>query len=433
MNRRLLAIVIPALLLPAGGWCCSNVYGIPGQGRMETWTVDLDGRRQMVSAFELDRSRWYVAHAYRLAPGGAANSINEEHAYEVHSGGRRYRLPLTGRAWPGHDFEWAPDGRRAAYLERGVDGVVRVRSFEVRKLGDPAAVETAWDPTAGATPAQVAAIASSRQVTGFAWGRADPSLFVVERFYTGSEASSRIVRCPPTSAPEDVLLVRGAIEPFAPLAGAESQLLYGTHDGLFVSDARGGVRTMPLPGVGIGNLDCSPVAPDALVFYRRAAVDSRGKEFRGVWLLQFERGQAVTEQLHAGMDVHSVWWSPRGTWVSWATASSVHYREADARNKPSTELSVYGVKGFAWDDEERRLAIVTGEHLLVHDRIAGTTVKVCSFETAGQTAFLADPSWIGDQVYLSHYVEAAGAVEPSPPGGRNLGPDVGPGRRARNR
>lgn len=429
--RQVMASALALLVLVPGlAWSGTSVYGIPSDCRVETWLLAVPGvgdaaapASERVSAVDM-QGRWAL-HAYRLAPGEQANAILDVDALELHWAGRRARLPIPAdRRRNGHGLEWASDGRRAALLEQHegpplVQGPARVRCFDVRRLERAEPAPVLYDPGSSGEGA-------IRTLGGVAWSPAGDALLALERRFP-SEADvveSAIVRVEvapgsldPRGPPRDVVRMEGVIDfmAVAPVGSRHLSLAFAAPAGLFVSDELG---TMPrrvggLPGLWLAHCEWSPVAPRLLLSYRRPAPLPDGTKVSGVVLVHLDRvggpaNRPWLERLHEHGDVHTLWWSPGGKWATWATRSGVGYcppggqvvEVCPAGSEPA------GITGARWDASERWLAITAGARLFVHDASDGSTRLVCDLGQ-GEPAFLADPVWIGDRVYLSRYVDLA--------------------------
>jgi hypothetical protein len=200
------------------------------------------------------------------------------------------------------------------------------------------------------------------------------------------------------------------------------RLAFGHREGLFVVDPKAGSvprRVSTLPAVGLTNIEWNPddKVEQLLLFFRNQSIGSDGTAFAGVVLVHLDRvGKAEQwcEQLYNGPDVHTLWFSPKGTYATWSGKEFVSYRKPlDPRDKlvvidcRDQAGGLLEVKGAHWHHNERYLAITAGSRLFVHDVEKAAkgekdaTVEVARFGDNDTLNFVAEPRWIGDQILLS--------------------------------
>jgi hypothetical protein len=201
-------------------------------------------------------------------------------------------------------------------------------------------------------------------------------------------------------------------------------IAFGHREGLFVVDPRPQQGNKPawrristLPAINLHNIEWNPTAPglgQLLLFFKQQVVSSDGSPLGGVVLVHLDRvghpekGEWV-EQLYDGLDVHTLWYSPRGGFATWATRNFVAYRRPlDGPDKTTQVVckadgTVLEVKGVHWHHGERYLAITAGSRLFVHDAETKTTTEVARFGDDDSLNFVAEPRWVGDKVLLSRF------------------------------
>ncbi|MBX3465730.1 MAG: hypothetical protein KF878_02390 [Planctomycetes bacterium] len=423
LTRSLSLGVLLVTLIGTPARACSNVHGIPGDCQMETWRVPTGagGAAPQRLTSVLMNGNW-TYHAYELSPDGQSLLVHLEDGFEIHRAGQppvrlKLDLPFTPR-----DVSWDPDSRRVAFwVAHAPPGGQRrkaVALLDVTALGaappgpDEVPYEVLYAPDEPFTP------------SGFAWAPDGQGLLVLEvgvvapggpeGRLTRVEVEGRAARTlAQTAGPFDFFFT-----PFGccdhrlrPRADATA-LLLGHETGLHAGDQAGSdLRRLPLPSKGVHNLDWQPVPGSDLValFFRRPARTPDGRTFVGVHLARLAEGAAAPEQVHDATNVHTLWFSPRGTHVGWASDEGVWYRRVEG--PPGKTVHVPApegapIKGFTWHDDEDRLAFTAGDALFVHD-LAAKSVREVWRAGRPETSFLAEPRFVGDDVLVSRFEDVS--------------------------
>lgn len=279
---------------------------------------------------------------------------------------------------PGHrtgGIEWAPDGSGAYFAELWDDdkGVVHgsIQRFLLGAEGQPPSIATVLSHSTG--------------IRYF-----NPP---VSRFQNGLG---------PSAAPFEVFV--------------------GAKDGcwLMKPDGKGLELLTPAPADTSDNLEWSPDPKHEklLINFFAPATGRNGAVLRGLYLVHLDRraqgktGEALFEQLHDKMDVHTIWFSPHGKYVTWVTWEGIYLREVDAAPdtvkriaiKESDKGAPLEIKGCAWNDAETKLAIAASNRLFVYDvaKDQKWTVARCGKDAR---TFTAEPVWRGDQVVFSTFTD----------------------------
>jgi WD40 repeat protein len=440
------------LLLAAGSpaSACTNIYGIPGECDMSTHLVDVPGvgltpLDAEPSVTELSRvhmsGRWSF-RAYSLAPDAQSNWIHYADGFEIHYAGRRRVFKDLEMLSNPRGVTWSPDSRRVAFWAPGVTQGVAL--LDVRHLDGEAPWEVVYDQNT---------LGGERNPFGIEWSPHGDAIYVLERFRDDDDdVFGVVVRVDlVTGEAEEVLRQRGMIDFLSAQGGHHRprllapdepfRLLLGLEAGLATCGPRGEeLRFLDgLPALGLHNLEWSPDDPNlVLLFYRRPSTGGDGRVIRGLYRLDLSSGQVT--QLSNETDTHTVWYSPNGTWTSWASPRGVSLlRDGDAEPRPLLPLGDDGrplhVRGLTWHRTERWVAYVAGLQLFVLDLETGDAREVARFEAYG---FLAEPQWSGDRLLVTLFVDkgertprprvpnfdfdldppAPGDVEPDRDGGR---------------
>ncbi|MGE0709485.1 MAG: hypothetical protein AB7T09_16020 [Planctomycetota bacterium] len=397
--------------------------------------------------------RW-ATHAYQRSCDGKTLFFQLEQGVRVQRGAERVDWKLDFGREP-RELRCAPDSRRAAFWARAEEGQAsaRIAIADLSSLTPTPRVQALYEPAAGHHP------------FGMEWSPDGEALFVVELVEARRGAQevreSALTRVEvPSGRTREVFRHPGPIDFFMPPVprlgggpGRDPSLLVGCEGGLFLVDPRDGARRRvpALPSTGLYDIEWSPDPRRDLValYFRFPAPGPDGRRATGVYLLDLDRLRAAgdragvdptafAEQLYEGRDVHTLWFSPRGTWITWATPEKVYLRRvgdpAARAQEPALELELPGpdgaparLKGVAWNDAETRLAITAENELWVYDlapaarpkgarptpeeeRVAALTGKLPHrYRIAAFPAgFAADPHWDGERVLVSLFERVKG-------------------------
>jgi hypothetical protein len=209
-------------------------------------------------------------------------------------------------------------------------------------------------------------------------------------------------------------------------SAAPYSILFGHRGGLFLVDPDGtNLRRVPsVPGIGLFNVAWSPdpARAQVLLFFRRPSFDAEGRAWQGVYLVDLgvaaKQGARVDDfALHLDdvLNDHTLWFSPRGTFVTWATWDKVCFRRIDEegvvvlRAPPPRDGAELDIKGCTWSDDETKLAYTVGDELWIHDLARHDSYQVAELGSSpamseGET-FLAEPRFVGGDVLVSRFTD----------------------------
>jgi len=191
------------------------------------------------------------------------------------------------------------------------------------------------------------------------------------------------------------------------------QILFGASDGFFISDSTGKTQEKleGIPADGLDDIEWSPGPEDMFATVsRHLSTDVKKQTFRGVNLVRPAKlgsgKPPAIEQLVDSMDVHTLLFSPKGKYVTFANKTWVKYREPGKKDIVTVTMIAGGaplaVNGFAWDLKEERLVITAGNGIYLHDPKTNTTKLVTSVGDPKKT-FTAEPDWRGNEVIFTAY------------------------------
>jgi len=349
----------------------------------------------------------FTNHAFVLSHDGRKLVVHREQALEVHASGRMTRLDMDLRANNPRSFYWNPDNRRALFLApvTSEHPNKRVAVMDIYDLQGEPPYEIAYEAPPDRLP------------FGVGWAPDGNAFYVIERVYEGATAFTAIrrVQLEPERSETEIARMLGLIEWFT---GPDSRyedgsgpseepfrILFGAMDGLYVTDPFGKRkrRVSTLPAVGLNNVEWHPTPGHelALLYFESPVRDAEGRVLKGTYLADLAPdAEEPVVQLDGEGDVHTLWFSPKGTYASWAAAEGVWFQRADdALGSAATHLRFVDEEGghlechgMAWSKDESRLAVAAGDRLYVYDVATGESEVAHRFEAEGEL-FTAEPAW----------------------------------------
>ncbi len=392
--------------------------------------------------------RW-THHAYRISHDEKTVIVHLEDGIQVIQGEKRVRYTMNLRAHNPREFLFSPDSKQVVFWAPTNEEHPnkRIALMDMTRLppGDPR-YSIVYDPAHGVQP------------FGMEWSPAGDALFVIERVSESGIAYTQIQRLemPSGGRPKLIVRVAGVIDFFMPpvsrfeSSGKKSrapyQIIFGAQDGLYLTDPHGRRqrRISKLPALGLHNIEWNPIEDknQVVLFFRFPVRGPDGRKFQGVYLVDLDKmgdrpedEDHFIEQLYEGVDIHTLWFSPKGTYVTWSSKSTLWFRRPEAAYDEVVELEVLDdegrplqMRGVTWNDDETRLAFTAENRVLVFDveRHLREQEEAAKAAAAGETAaaatedeeeeelppnpypiaefprgFAAEPVWMGEEVFLT--------------------------------
>lgn len=347
----------------------------------------------------------------------------------------------------------SPDGKTfMTYTLEGVDVVRDGQRFPIKAaMYSP---ELVWDPTSRyvayqviaeaaealmvldtkeqiPTPKEIYRVKSPSNLRGIEFSPWGDDLYVMVGDTTKETISYLIQRIDIKSKKiETVVEEQEAIDFFMPPVtwfehgqgaqkGRPYSIVYGTKLGLFVIPREGGKKRVlsQVPAVGLTNLEWSPEGDSIIMYYDQDISTVSGESFRGVTLAHVGKAgtTAKLEKLYDSTGIHTLWFSPKGRWVTWIKESACWYRSPKDEGKEgilvpnptyqndkgeTIEITDKKIKGAIWNEDETRLAITAGNQIWIHNTSTKTTQIYYEFGKS-LSHFVAEPRWRGDKLVLS--------------------------------
>lgn len=399
----------------------------------------------------------WTYHAYSMAHDGKTTIVHQPDGIEVLRQGRPKLMLTMNLPFNPRDFYWHPDSKRVAFWvvhtpkpQRPGQLVTPRRSLaimDVNKLGN--SPPKAGDPP----PYDIVYVTPPDQTPfGLEWSPKGDAVYLIQRGVdpVDNQAFGTIVRIKLTNTddPTEIVRMPGGLDFFMPPvsryergegpSSSDYLIIFGHMDGLYTiePDGKNPRRLSQLPAVGLYNIEWNPKPnkKEVILFFRRAVPGADGRTFVGAYLVRLDQllrqkpaeagveasapaagggGPEAIEQLYDGTDVHTLWYSPRGTYMTWATPWGLWYRRPDDPAEKAVQVQIppqaegvqLEIKGVTWHDNEQKLAFTAGNKLFICELPANEVYEVASFGKDTHT-FLAEPRFVGDEVFLSSFEDA---------------------------
>ena len=377
--------------------------------------------------------RW-THHAYKMSHDEQTLIVHLADGIKVIQGEREVTYTMDLRAHNPREFIFSPDNSQVAFWapldEKHPHKRVALMNLGGLPSGEPR-YQIVYDPPTDRVP------------FGMEWSPAGDALFVIERVRAEGTPYTVIRRFDlPGGKEREIVRMMGLIDFFMPPVsrfengGGPSkkpyQLIFGARDGLYLTDPEGKrlSRISKLPAVGLHNIEWNP-RPDVqqvALFFRFPSAAPDGRKFKGVYLVDIdrmaenpERDSEFMEHLYDGVDIHTLWFSPKGTYVTWAGKQGVYYRRPEDPPHTAVKLEVYDqlsdrhleMRGATWSEDESRLVFTAEGRVMLHEvpkrdpkapppgpdeeKKELVVYEIASFEAG----FVAEPRFVGNDVYLT--------------------------------
>lgn len=405
---------------------------VPGIGS----STDQTPKQETLATERMDR-RW-TFHSYKMSHDGETTIVHRKDGFEVVKGTQKTMVKCDLMNVNPREFMFHPDSKRVL-MWCPFDPVKRFKKIglmDTSRLSGSEPWEVVYDPAAYH---KVTGAPDDKEVVfpipfGFEWSPKGEAFFVIEKlFYQQDpqrEMETVILRIDlPGKKVTEIVKMSGVIDFFMPPVsrfeggGGPSTkgyyIAFGHREGLYVVDPLGkkSRRISTLPAVNLHNIEWNPAdgVDQLLLFFKQQVVAADGSTLSGVVLVHLDRvGRSTAEkpwqeQLYDRLDVHTLWYSPKGTYATWGTKEFVAFRKpTDSKDKTVVILcknadGLLEVKGVNWHHSEKFLAITAGSRLFVYDVDKKETREVARFGEDDAKNFVAEPRWVGDKVVLSRF------------------------------
>ncbi|MBL4848374.1 MAG: hypothetical protein JKY65_22875 [Planctomycetes bacterium] len=421
----------------------------------------------------------WTFHSYRKSHDGQTLIYHLKDGIKVQRGDKVVEYKMHLRHHNPRGFYFSPDSQSVAFWAPFEEGKVhkRIALMNLGSLSASPKFSVVYVPPPGHVP------------FGMEWGPDGKSLFVVEKTVKDDTDYAILKRLdmPGGGKGKELFRTAGKIDFFMPpvsrFEGGKGpskkpyKIIFGCENGLYLINPKNGKdrqRLSRLPAVGLQNIEWNPDEDKnqlALFFKNPVAADD-GRRFEGVYLVDIDKlNEAVAgatgeideasfmEQIHRKRDIHTLWFSPKGQYVNWASQESIFFRRPEDPAEKTAVIEILDrdenprrIKGVTWNEDESKIAFAADSQVWVYDLdppeklLKKQDVKVKkAYEKAVALAkkegkepppepepdpvdasieavtgkrpyrymikefaqgFTAEPQWIGDRVVLSLFEEA---------------------------
>ncbi len=396
-----------------------------------------------VELSSVEMSNRWTFHAYRQSYDGKTQIIHQTQGVEILRNGERVAFPWDLTAHNPREFIFHPDNQHVAFWAPTVDDqpVKRIAVQDLNRLDPERAPPVVYTPPAQHIP------------FGFEWSPAGDALFVIERTREEETSYTEIQRVEyPGGRVSRLIRFAGTIDFFMPpvsrfengsgVSTEPFRIIFGAEDGLYVCDPKerdqqddgpdGSLkRISDLPAMGLHNIEWHPDPNREMVvlFFRRPVPNAEGLMMRGLFLVDIDAlndgDPDFMEQLYELTDVHTLWFSPKGTFVTWASLRGLWWRAPDEPASAEMEIVEFDdegqplpIRGVSWNDEETKICYTAGNRVFIYDlelaaeieeqrangefdEVAEEDIPSPKYEVARvPTGFVAEPSWIDEDTVM---------------------------------
>jgi len=374
------------------------------------------------------QNRW-AWHAYVQAHKGDNCIVHTEKGFVLHDGRRGVEYEIDLKMNTPRSFLWHPDCRLIAFWAPATceQPRRRVAILDITKQvpGSKPKYTILYDPEPGHEP------------VGLEWAANGKAIILMELVFENNAAYTVIRRIKLQSKPhagKELVRMHGRIDFFnGPTTrfeyGAGStdkpfNIVFGAADGLYTVPGNGELpphRLAKVPAEGLENIEWNPMGDQFAVYFNRQT-NNRGEELQGLYLADVNRrGKENMIRLYENLDVNTLWFSAKGTYVLWSTYpmsgrisgmdSAIYIAPTD---NPTEILTIkqddeYGnplpITGVYMNKEETQIAYTAHNRVFVYDLKSGKRKQIAKFESRDpqMLIFTAEPHWLGKRVVVSVY------------------------------
>lgn len=385
------------------------LLGIPSEARVTSYRLKLSDPSKPTSIDTFDMYGAWTDHAYFV-------SWDKKHVVFQRFLGLGIRAELDGStseftmsSMNSREVTFSPDSHHFVVSENQGTMVV-----------------DATNPGENGEVKQHALYSAQKGIKAYAgcWAPDSSGFFILEEDWYRKQPGSRLRAIPTGGGSGHVVLdhparVRWFMVPDSryragqgPIKGAW-KLLFAATDGLWVMNHDGSGKekiSTASPDI-FQDVEWSPTSDVLLAVTREQLSVSGIGTFLGVYLIHPDKAKGgkpsdVFETVDGAPNVHSIYFSPKGKYLSWATPNALKVREVAGKPESATTVDFKDERGqamevrqFAWDDKETRLLVTAKNRVYLYDVAKKTKSLVAKIEDDVKT-ITADPVWLSDDEFL---------------------------------
>ena len=335
----------------------------------------------------------WTFHSYRKSHDGKTLILHMKDGIQVMQGDKVVEYKMNLAHHNPREFIFSPDNQSVAFWAPAEEDqpTKRIAVMSLGKLGSKADYRVIYTPEYG------------REPYGMEWTPDQKFLLVVEKQHKDGVDYSILSRLAmPGGRVRELFRTVGKIDFFMPPvsrfeggAGVSKdpyKIIFGCENGLYLIDALTGQdrqRLSRLPAMGLSNIEWNPDPKknQVALYFRNPAAAPDGSRFEGLYLVDLDKMASATagadglidsklfmEQLHRKRDLHTLWFSPKGTYVTWASNEAIFFRRPEDPPEKTAVIEILDgdenprrIKGVTWDDKENKLAFTADNQVWVYD------------------------------------------------------------------
>jgi hypothetical protein len=363
---------------------------------MSTFSVDpnpdtkkRDAPQLLAQTFMINR---WTFHSYRKSHDEKTIIYHLPDGIKLQQGDKSVEVKMALQQHNPREFLFSPDSSTLAFWApiEPEKPWKRIAIMNAKQLNENPKIDILYTPD------------SKHKPFGMEWSPAGDALFVVEFVDINKLTYSTITRINvPGGKRKELFRTLGKIDFFMPpvsrfessgkASKAPYQIIFGCENGLYVMDPKSGERERlsKLPAMGLHNLEWNPDEKknQVVLFFKNPVRAPDGRKFEGVYLVDLDKLKAAKaksagliqegefmEQLTRKRDIHTLWFSPKGTYVTWAGPDAIYFRKPEDPADKTAVIEVLDqddnplkLKGVNWNREETKLVFAADNQVWVYD------------------------------------------------------------------
>lgn len=432
--------------------------------------------KQLAQTFMVGK---WTFHSYRKSHDGATVIYHMKDGIQVQQGDKVVEYKMNLLHHNPREFIFSPDSQSVAFWAPAEDGQPhkRIAVMGLGGLSSSPKYSIIYTPPA------------DREPFGMEWTPDQKFLVIVEKQNKDGVDYAILSRLAmPGGRIRELFRTVGKIDFFMPpvsrfeggagISKEPYKIIFGCENGLYLIDAQTGQerqRLSKLPAMGLHNIEWNPDPKknQVALFFRNPASAPDGRRFEGLYLVDLDKMATATagadglidetlfmEQLHRKRDIHTLWFSPKGTYITWSSNEAIFFRRPEDPAEKTAVIEILDkdenprrIKGVTWNDGEDRLAFTADNQVWVYmldppekliekakkkaeaahkaavdaakkegreppEKIEEDPVDASIMAVTGKMpyrymvrefteGFTAEPQWLGDRVVLTLFEEAS--------------------------
>ena len=355
---------------------------------------DREAPQQLASTFMIGR---WTFHSYKKSHDDQTLIFHLHEGFQLRRGDETSKVEMNLRKHNPREFLFSPDNSQVAFwgpIEKN-EPWKRIALMQLSSISNPKH-KIIYTPPPNHHP------------FGMEWSPTGKHLYVVEymKEMIGKKDGlvySILSRLALNGKKTELFRTLGKIDFFMPPVsrfengqgptGAPYRLVLGCENGLYLVDPKNGKnqRLSKIPAMGLHNLEWNPDPKknQLLLFFRNPVVAPDGRRFQGLYKGDIDKMDAALkslpsggtldekefiEQLHQQRNIHTLWFSPKGTYMTWASEDAIFFRRPEDPTEKTAVIEILDednnprkLKGVSWNHEENKLVFSADSQVWIYD------------------------------------------------------------------